>query len=71
MQPIRYYLSKSGDEPTVRSVKVALGAPENDARQDSPVIPQVQPTPVPDNSPPRRVMKRLVDGANRLRSHEA
>jgi hypothetical protein len=24
-QPVRYYITKSGDEPTVRSVKVAVG----------------------------------------------
>jgi hypothetical protein len=70
MQPIRYYLSKSGDEPTVRSVKVALGAPESDAHQDSPTNPHVQPAPMPDHSPQRRVMNRLVERANRLRSHE-
>lgn len=42
-QPIRYYITKSGDEPTVRSVKVALGAtvPEErpEARAANPVAP--------------------------------
>ena len=27
--PIRYYITKSGEEPTVRSVRVALGPAEN------------------------------------------
>ena len=27
-KPIRYYITKSGEEPTVRSVRVALGAEE-------------------------------------------
>ena len=27
-KPIRYYITKDGEEPTVRSVEVALGAPE-------------------------------------------
>ena len=27
-EPIRYYITKRGDEPTVRSVKVAQSAPE-------------------------------------------
>jgi len=26
-KPIRYYITKDGEEPTVRSVEVALGAP--------------------------------------------
>jgi hypothetical protein len=27
-KPIRYYITKDGEEPTVRSVEVALGRPE-------------------------------------------
>jgi hypothetical protein len=27
-EPVRYYITKRGEEPTVRSVKVAKGAPE-------------------------------------------
>lgn len=34
-QPIRYYITKSGDEPTVRSVKVALGATAAEERPES------------------------------------
>lgn len=36
-QPIRYYITKSGEEPTVRSVRIALGAGEGAdcARDDS------------------------------------
>lgn len=31
-KPVRYYITKRGDEPTVRSVAVALAAGERDAR---------------------------------------
>ena len=34
-QPIRYYITKSGDEPTVRSVKVALGATAAEERPET------------------------------------
>jgi hypothetical protein len=33
-QPIRYYITKSGDEPTVRSVKVALGSTAAEERPE-------------------------------------
>jgi hypothetical protein len=33
-KPIRYYITKSGEEPTVRSVKIALNAPDDDARPE-------------------------------------
>ena len=35
-KPVRYYITKSGDEPTVRSVAVALAADERDARGEIP-----------------------------------
>jgi hypothetical protein len=31
-QPIRYYITKSGEEPTVRSVKVSRGTTDADDR---------------------------------------
>ena len=31
-EPIRYYITKSGEEPTVRSVKVAQSPPEGEDR---------------------------------------
>ncbi len=34
-KPVRYYITKRGDEPTVRSVAVALAADERDARVES------------------------------------
>jgi hypothetical protein len=33
-KPVRYYITKSGDEPTVRSVAIALSPEERDGRQD-------------------------------------
>jgi hypothetical protein len=33
-KPIRYYITKSGEEPTVRSVTVALGSPRFDDRPE-------------------------------------
>ena len=48
-KPIRYYITKSGDEPTVRSVRVELG--ESDPRVE------VEPT-VP--SPDATLAKRLA-----------
>jgi hypothetical protein len=32
-KPIRYYITRNGDEPTVRSVAVALGQTERDERE--------------------------------------
>ena len=43
-KPIRYYITKSGEEPTVRSVRVALGSseaniePEASTAQSEPIV---------------------------------
>jgi len=37
--PIRYYITKRGEEPTVRSVKVAQGVPEG----EDPIAPSEEP----------------------------
>ena len=68
-EPIRYYITKRGEEPTVRSVKVAQGVPES----EDPVAPSEesaaeskapeQPTPAP-----ARTVERLVKGAIRGRT---
>ncbi len=34
-EPIRYYITKSGEEPTVRSVRVALSAEEPRAEPET------------------------------------
>ena len=34
-KPIRYYITKSGEEPTVRSVKVALNPVEREPRAEA------------------------------------
>lgn len=66
-EPIRYYITKSGEEPTVRSVKVAL----NPANLDHPfdlgaAVEESQPTPRRDQEPQKGV-QRLVSGAIRKR----
>ena len=70
-EPIRYYITKRGEEPTVRSVKVAQSAPEGDDAvapsadgADEPKAPQ-RPTPAP-----AKAVERLVKGAMRGRSSQ-
>ena len=59
-KPIRYYITKDGDEPTVRSVEVALGTPEV---ADTPDI--VSP-PNPESQGARRSVVGPVRGVKRL-----
>ena len=67
-EPVRYYITKRGEEPTVRSVKVAQGvpdgedpaAPSDDAATES-TAPE-RPAPAP-----ARAVERLVKGAIRGR----
>ena len=61
-KPIRYYITKDGEEPTVRSVEVALGAPEvTDATEfvtsSQPELPGSRRT----MAGPVRGVKRLVE----------
>jgi hypothetical protein len=68
-EPIRYYITKRGEEPTVRSVKVAQSAPEDEDR----VAPNADPaaaSKAPERSAPApaRAVERLVKGAIRGRS---
>ena len=67
--PVRYYITKRGEEPTVRSVKVAQSAPEGEDR----VAPSAETTPESDAPErpapaPARAVERLVKGAIRERS---
>jgi hypothetical protein len=68
--PVRYYITKRGEKPTVRSVKVAQSAPEDDER----VAPSADTT--AENAPerqapaPARAVERLVKGAIRGRSSQ-
>ncbi len=68
---IRYYITKSGEEPTVRSVKVAQSAPEDEDR----VVPSADTT-TESKSPerpapaPAKAVERLVKGAIRGRSSQ-
>jgi hypothetical protein len=70
-EPIRYYITKRGEEPTVRSVKVAQSAPEGEDAvapsadtSDETKAPQ---RPTPD---PAKAVERLVKGAMRGRSSQ-
>jgi hypothetical protein len=68
-EPIRYYITKRGDEPTVRSVKVAQSAPEAEVgvapSADAAAEPKAPERPAPA---PARAVERLVKGAIRGRS---
>lgn len=59
-KPIRYYITKDGEEPTVRSVEVALGTPEvTDAAEFAT-------TSQPESSTSRRTVGGPVRGVKRL-----
>jgi hypothetical protein len=69
--PVRYYITKRGEEPTVRSVKVAQSAPEDEER----VAPSADTTagskaPERPAPAPARAVERLVKGAIRGRSSQ-
>ena len=69
-EPIRYYITKRGEEPTVRSVKVAQSAPEGDdhvAPRGDVAEPKAPERPAPA---PARAVERLVKGAIRGRSSQ-
>jgi hypothetical protein len=68
----RYYITKSGEEPTVRSVKVAKSSPEGDdsdvSSPDAATAPEAPAKPI---SAPARAVQRLVHGAVRGRPTES
>jgi hypothetical protein len=66
---IRYYITKRGEEPTVRSVKVAQRAPEDEGLVAPNADPAVE-SKAPERSTPApaRAVERLVRGAIRGRS---
>jgi hypothetical protein len=70
-EPVRYYITKRGEEPTVRSVKVAQSAPEGEDRvapsDDATTESNAPQRPVPT---PARAVQRLVKGAIRGRSSQ-
>jgi hypothetical protein len=68
-EPIRYYITKRGEEPTVRSVKVAQSVSEDEDR----VVPNADPAaeskaPKRSAPAPAKAVERLVKGAIRGRS---
>lgn len=69
--PVRYYITKRGEEPTVRSVKVAQSAPESEDRVtpsgDTAAEAKAPTRPVPA---PAKAVERLVKGAIRGRSSQ-
>ena len=67
-KPIRYYITKSGDEPTVRSVRVALGADEPRVEPEAAATAS-ETTAANRRSPaPATEVKRRVKNAIRRRS---
>lgn len=69
--PVRYYITKRGEEPTVRSVKVAQSAPEGEDRvtpsADTTAESKTPQRPAPT---PTKAVERLVKGAIRGRSSQ-
>ena len=66
-EPIRYYITKRGEEPTVRSVKVAKSSPEGEERF-APSADAAEPETLEQPAPaPARAVKRLVTDAIRGR----
>lgn len=73
-QPIRYYITKSGDEPTVRSVRVAREEPRLKDRDDLASKHGADATSAsvsPEVSGRRQGVKRLVQSAIRRRGQAA
>jgi hypothetical protein len=70
-EPIRYYITKRGEEPTVRSVKVAQSAPEDEDRA-APSADAADESKAPDQTAPApaKAVQRLVQGAMRGRSSQ-
>ena len=70
-EPVRYYITKRGEEPTVRSVKVAQSAPESEDHvvpgADVVAEPKAAERPTPA---PAKAVERLVKGAIRGRSSQ-
>ena len=70
-EPIRYYITKRGEEPTVRSVKVAQGAPEGEDRVATGADPAEESTSAARPAPaPAKAVQRLVKGAMRGRASQ-
>jgi hypothetical protein len=67
----RYYITKSGEEPTVRSVKVAKNSPDSDQVVPIPEAPAAPQVPAKQTSAPARAVQRLVHGAVRGRPTES
>jgi hypothetical protein len=70
-EPIRYYITKRGEEPTVRSVKVAQSVPEDEdavaPNADAAAEPKAPERATPA---PARAVEQLVKGAIRGRSSQ-
>ncbi len=61
-QPTRYYITKSGEEPTVRSVRVELPA-VSAALEEARRVQLAENTAAVENAEQRRTVKDLVQGA--------
>ncbi len=69
-KPIRYYITKSGDEPTVRSVQVALPAPDRAGDAEGDLGPTQPPAAIRTIAAPKTDGKRRVKDALRGRAVE-
>jgi hypothetical protein len=68
-KPIRYYITKSGEEPTVRSVTVALGSPRLDERPEEGAAAPVDTVPAArETAEATAAVKRRVRNAIRRRA---
>ena len=65
--PVRYYITKRGEEPTVRSVKVAQSAPEREDRVSPSTDETEMKAPKRPAPAPAKAVERLVKGAIRGR----
>jgi len=68
-KPVRYYITKSGEEPTVRSVKVALNPVERETRAEA--IPAAEQPAREQGWRSPHAVSRLVKGAIRRRPRVA
>ena len=64
-KPIRYYITKSGEEPTVRSVRVALGENEPRVEPETNAAPEATVAKRSAAAPATEVTRRVKDAIRR------
>jgi hypothetical protein len=68
-EQIRYYITKSGEEPTVRSVKIALNPADHEFSVDPGLDAEDVRPPMRAEPKPKSGVQRLMNGAMRKRPH--